>query len=309
MDAVANHHEELIEKVRDFEPSVEHFDYLKEFFRWPMTSDDPVEIGFNKLAIHKMSFSGLGEKGSVCGGQGQTKYDVHHRWSPDYIVKKIEYVHDCFAWRQPHISQVDYSYLITDPGENVMIYADPPYYDQGAACYSHAFYDADHVKLSRLLKNTKHNWVLSYDDHWRIRDLYHWADIKVLDVQYSIANHIWWTCRQETGTSDHATSEAHGTLSGKGRLSSLPFFVIHSSSNMPCFFINSINSKAAALASSCLPASLADMDLSKVSSISFSSSSVIFITPFCSTNRAFPASVCFQQFGQNLTFRCCSIDP
>jgi DNA adenine methylase len=188
--AVAEHHHDLTRKVREFVPSVVAFDNLKKFFGNIITTDDPVEIGFNKLAIHKLSFSGLGERGCVKGGKGQSKCQVGMFWSPDQIIEKIQYVHDCFAWRQPFISHTDYSEVIksgaNDAESNVMLYLDPPYYAQGSACYRHYFYDADHVRLSNLLKSTKHEWVLSYDDHWRIRDLYDWADIEVLDVTYCI---------------------------------------------------------------------------------------------------------------------------
>jgi DNA adenine methylase len=189
--AVSNHHHDLIKRVREFEPSVERFHYLKEFFRNPIETDDPVEIGFNKLAVHKLSFSGLGERGCVKGGQGQSRFHVERYWSPNYIVNKIEYIHDCFRWGPPVITYSDYSKVIeqrpNDGGSQVMLYVDPPYYDQGPAVYRHSFLDQDHVRLANLLRETDHHWVLSYDDHWRIRDLYEWTQLETLSVTYSIA--------------------------------------------------------------------------------------------------------------------------
>src|SRR5262249_10621209 len=74
--AVIRHHQDLKELVRSFEPSVKAFyelrDELTAVAAMPAQRDRIVELGFEKLAIHQISYSGLGTKsGSPLGGVGQ----------------------------------------------------------------------------------------------------------------------------------------------------------------------------------------------------------------------------------------------
>ena len=62
--------EELIEMVRRFEPSTDAFDKFKEEDGAP--GIEPVTLGFQKLALHQISFSGNGVKaGGPIGGRKQ----------------------------------------------------------------------------------------------------------------------------------------------------------------------------------------------------------------------------------------------
>ena len=44
------------------------------------------------------------------------------------------------------------------------------------------------MRLSRLLKRTKHRFFLTYDDSSEIRSLYEWAVIRDLDFVYRVDN-------------------------------------------------------------------------------------------------------------------------
>lgn len=59
---------------------------------------------------------------------------------------------------------------------------DPPYYMQGQRLYQHAFTEDGHKELASVLQRFDsiypHRWMLAYDDHPRIRELYHWAKTK-----------------------------------------------------------------------------------------------------------------------------------
>ena len=55
----------------------------------------------------------------------------------------------------------------------VVIYLDPPYVDKAAWLYEWSFESAEHADLaSALLNETSYRWLLSYDDHDEVRDLY-----------------------------------------------------------------------------------------------------------------------------------------
>lgn len=192
--SVIQYPQELKYLVKNFSPSVELFGiYKKELLEHNDTyieKDKIVQRGFKKLALHQISYSGLGTKsGGPLGGKEQkSKYKIDCRWSPDYICKKIDKLHTLFSKleiKNNKCTSLDFEELIKCPG-NCFLYLDPPYYIKGNELYQNGFTKDDHNRLADLLKSTEHPWILSYDDCEEIRSLYNWAKIKSTAVNYTI---------------------------------------------------------------------------------------------------------------------------
>lgn len=188
--------DEFIKLVEQFEPSVEQFytikDELLALNEMPKTEKEIIDLALKKLAIHQISFSGLGVKsGGPLGGKKQeSKYGINCRWSPKYIAKKAKTLSKQFASIDIHegkCTNLDFSEVIEENSARSLIYLDPPYYVKGNELYQFGFTYDDHKRLMSCLKSTQHLWLLSYDDCPEIRELYSWAHIEELDVQYSIA--------------------------------------------------------------------------------------------------------------------------
>lgn len=187
---------ELIDCVQEFVPSVEAFDEYKSKLldpqKWYWDIDDCAEFGFMKLAIHQISYSGLGTKsGGPLGGRDQkSAYKIDCRWSPDYICKKIVDINKMFSGmnvRNEKCTCRDFCDVITDCEKPAVIYLDPPYYDKGNDLYQHGLSILDHQRLADCLRTTNHRWLLSYDNCEEVRDLYSWANMEVIEeVSYSI---------------------------------------------------------------------------------------------------------------------------
>jgi len=186
--AVWNDLKGLCNKIQQFKPSVEHYEKFKD--EDGRRDLHPLEVGFRRLALHQMSYSGLGVmSGGPIGGktQGNKLYPINCRWSPENLIgnatdlnrilKKFPYL---------RISCGDFSSLIDDTPK-AFIYLDPPYYEKGEQLYRYSLDDADHERLTGLLKTTKNKWILSYDDHSFIRRLYNWTSIVELKTIYTIA--------------------------------------------------------------------------------------------------------------------------
>ena len=193
--AAIQYYEEFKERVKSFVPSVAAFYEFKAelttISTLPEQRDHIVDIGFKKLAIHQISYSGLGTKsGGPLGGAAQkSAYKVDCRWSPGYICKKLDVIHNQLKNIQIHkncCTNLDFITLIEDTSCKCLLYLDPPYFLKGNDLYQHGFTIQDHERLASALRNTKHTWVLSYDDCDEIRDMYKWANIESMDVNYSI---------------------------------------------------------------------------------------------------------------------------
>jgi DNA adenine methylase len=211
--AVFRYHDEFKERVRAFAPSVAAFyDLREELGAVRAMPEEPcriVEIGFKKLAIHQISYSGLGTKsGGPLGGAGQkSKYKIACRWSPDHICKKVDMIHSHFQGVEVHgggCTSLGFADVIEETSCRCLLYLDPPYYVKGSDLYQCGFTHEDHVRLATLLRDTKHPWVLSYDDCQEVRQLYAWACVERLDVNYSI-----------TALKDRATGERLSRTKGE----------------------------------------------------------------------------------------------
>jgi len=93
---------------------------------------------------------------------------------------------------------------IQDTDRRSLLYLDPPYYVKGNDLYQHGFTVDDHQRLANALRHTEHAWVLSYDDCCEVRQLYNWANVESLQVNYSI-----------TATKDKDTGERVSRTKGE----------------------------------------------------------------------------------------------
>mgnify|MGYP000075316520 CR=1 FL=1 len=87
------------------------------------------------------------------------------------------------------ITSQDYATLLSEPGDNVFIYCDPPYLlnsklANNSKLYRHNFTIEDHEKLADAVKACKHRVCLSYDDDEFIRNLYKDFNIHRFEMTY-----------------------------------------------------------------------------------------------------------------------------
>ncbi len=187
--AVQNDPESLIKRIVGFVPSAQAYRQFKE--------DDGrrdliyIESGFRKLALHQMSFSGLGAKsGGPLGGKSQDNdlYNVSCRWSAEKLAADVMRLHGLLQKRaRVQIKYGHFNASIVDD-KSAFLYCDPPYYAVGEQLYKHHMQHDDHVLLRDMLFDLKQSrWVLSYDDHPVIRGLYEkWAEIYEMKTTYTI---------------------------------------------------------------------------------------------------------------------------
>ena len=90
------------------------------------------------------------------------------------------------------ITNLDYEELVKQDGENVFIFLDPPYHSATkSALYGkngNLHKGFDHIRFAEIMKNCKHNWLITYDDSEYIRDLFSFANIIPWDLVYGMRN-------------------------------------------------------------------------------------------------------------------------
>jgi DNA adenine methylase len=174
--------------INDYTPTVEDFYSFKNALLDP--DNIPVQqLALMKLAIHQMSYSGLGTKaGGPIGGKLQaSSYGIDCRWSPASMCKKIKKINAIVD--EPInvcVTSDDASKYIKWADHKTFMYIDPPYFDKGDELYQVGFSNQDHIDLAEQLNNIDTPWLLSYDNVPEIRELYDWAVIEEVDVNYTI---------------------------------------------------------------------------------------------------------------------------
>ena len=66
------------------------------------------------------------------------------------------------------------------------MYIDPPYYMQGRKLYRHHYTDSDHETLAKYITAQGYPWLVSYDDHPRIRELYASKQMQPIYLDYKV---------------------------------------------------------------------------------------------------------------------------
>lgn len=149
---------------------------------------DSLAFGFATFYLNRTNRSGVMNAG-VVGGQSQDgKYRIDARYDKDSLIKRIQAIaaqrHRIKVTNEDGAAAIRKAFRL----KGALVYADPPYYSKGSFLYLNSFDDAKHEKLASVLNAYPgHNWVLTYDDHEVIRQLY--ADRKHFNFQLHYSAH------------------------------------------------------------------------------------------------------------------------
>jgi len=154
-------------------------------------SIDAFELATAFFFLNRTNVSGV-LKGGVIGGLSQTgTYKIDARFNKSELIKKVEKI--ARFSNRIQVTNLDGVELIKTFSSNrdeCFIYLDPPYYQKGANLYLNAFSDADHTKLAKYVSRLSIPWLLSYDNHSFITNLYHRFEKRAYKLQHSTSNKI-----------------------------------------------------------------------------------------------------------------------
>lgn len=156
---------------------------LHVFLRKNTEQFSPIERAAAFFVFNRITFSGTTHSG------GYSERAFLERFT-ESSVKRLAAL--TTALRSVEITNDDYQEVVNQPGENVLLFLDPPYYSATkSALYGkkgdlHKSFD--HERLAIALKNCPHNWLVTYDDSDYVRHLYEFANIFSWDLTYGMRN-------------------------------------------------------------------------------------------------------------------------
>jgi len=151
----------------------------KEIFNFQPKND--IETAFKYFYLNRTSFSG--KLVSASWGYRPKRSLPPERW--------VERIIPCGEkLKNVQLTSYDFEDVIKKKSKcKVLLYVDPPYYlPPKNKHYRHGLEKHDHERLCKLLKQTKHNFFLTYDDSEEIKSMYRWANIYPVDFYYRVDN-------------------------------------------------------------------------------------------------------------------------
>ncbi|MBQ0088605.1 MAG: DNA adenine methylase [Prevotellaceae bacterium] len=170
--AILNNPDEMCRWIADVEISIRQWEECKVIQKEYKTVDS-LDLAKSTFFLNRTNVSGVISGGPI-GGLAQTgKYKIDVRFNRDDLIKRINDITN-FAHRI-HLSNQDgkdFLDTIEERPEDVFFYLDPPYYQKGSCLYMNAFKDKDHAALAERVRQLKSKWMVSYDSHEFILNLY-----------------------------------------------------------------------------------------------------------------------------------------
>jgi DNA adenine methylase len=174
--------ESLIKELESLRRKFKTPEEIKEYFLKARDEEATTEYreAFLFFFFNRVTFSGTTRAGGFSAAASLTRFTASS-------IERLKPMPSTLLGTR--ITHLDYQDLVIEPGKNVFIFLDPPYFTAtklyGQNGSLHAF---DHWKLAKLLKKTSHRFLITYDDCDEIRQLYDWANIQSWKLQYGMNN-------------------------------------------------------------------------------------------------------------------------
>ena len=148
-----------------------------------------LQLGVAGLFFNRTNFSGVIASGPIGGQSQNSAYNIACRFNKTTILSQVRSAAKFASRIKVHFG--DAITFLRRNSERIstgysLVYMDPPYYGQGRKLYRHHYQDADHAKLAAFITAQAYPWVLSYDNHPRIRAFYSASHMQPIYLDYKV---------------------------------------------------------------------------------------------------------------------------
>ena len=175
--------EKLIEQIQYWKNNTTNGKDLFKYLSENINNFNELKKAAAFFVFNRITFSGTTES----GGFSNAAFNKRFTQSSIERVKALSQI-----LNNTKITNFDYQQVVEEEGEDVFIFLDPPYYSATkSALYGkngNLHKTFDHERFAEVLKNTKHKWLITYDDSEYIRDLFSFANIREWNLTYGMRN-------------------------------------------------------------------------------------------------------------------------
>jgi DNA adenine methylase len=148
-----------------------------------------LEVGFSSFFLNRSNRSGVFSAGPIGGKNQNGNYKIDVRFNKTDLIDRINLIAEKRdSIRLTNLESIQFLAEIFElENQNHFIFLDPPYYVQGENLYFNFYTDENHLALSNLLRqNHDKNWLLTYDNSERIKELYEGSNTAYLPMTYTL---------------------------------------------------------------------------------------------------------------------------
>ena len=159
--------EDLIALLDGIEATKENHSFYKSYYK---PSND-LERAFRWYYLNRTSYSGIMRAENCYWGYGR-KYSMRPENWPPHLRTVSDKLQDV------ELLSLDFEEVIDHLPDGCFVFADPPYYNADQQkFYNCTFTLDDHIRLQECLRRNSDrlSFLLTYDDHKDVRDMYSWA--------------------------------------------------------------------------------------------------------------------------------------
>ena len=134
-----------------------------------------LDVALACIFLNRTNFSGILEAGPIGGMKQNSKYKIDCRFNKKRIIgiikeitkfkNQITVVHsDAISYLKRNLLRINSNLSV--------VYIDPPYFSQGKRLYRYFYQNKQHEKLTKFIRKQSFPWVVSYDNHPFILNLF-----------------------------------------------------------------------------------------------------------------------------------------
>jgi len=173
--SVVERPEELCARIDDLKINMDTWNTLSSLRNRDNPLGDTLELGLAGLFFNRTNYSGIIMANPLGGKTQSSGYSLDCRFNKERVMEQIIAVarfrdQITVEWADA-IRYLQGNRRAMTEG-NHFVYVDPPYYEKGQSLYRYYFTDVNHENLAMLLQGCTFPWLLSYDNHPFIQDLY-----------------------------------------------------------------------------------------------------------------------------------------
>jgi DNA adenine methylase len=188
--SIINRPDEFCKWLKDVKVSIHNWNKFKEI-QINSQQASTFELAKSTFFLNRTNISGV-ISGGVIGGQKQFgKYKIDARFNKLDLISRIERISTIRD--RILVSNLDglaFINKLNKKKEEIFIYLDPPYYQKGADLYMNFYSKKDHEQLSRRVHKMEKKWMVSYDNHEFILNLYSEQKKIVYKLSQATSNRI-----------------------------------------------------------------------------------------------------------------------
>lgn len=185
---ILNETESFCKKILETEVTIDEW-FVQRAIQEKKHDADLLDLAYSSFFLNRTNRSGIILKAGVIGGLLQkSKYPLDCRFNKDDLVSKIKRIATHRKKIFIYNEDADVFMKAMDKRKgSTLFFIDPPYFEKGASLYTNAYNENDHEKISKTIKKLKSDWILTYDNHHKIKEIYSSENIFEFNLNYSAA--------------------------------------------------------------------------------------------------------------------------